>query len=98
MLTGTWAMKSVDLAWLQKLDRSAALRIVGRGPPHPGRCAGSLCAGAWRRRQRSPPPNMPAWKPHLILGSVLIDGGLSDGETVQRATVTMNGDVAKLSH
>ena len=34
----------------------------------------------------------------LILGSVLIDGGLSDGETVQRATVTMNGDVAKLSH
>lgn len=30
MLAGTWAMKAVDLAWLQKLDRSAALRIVGR--------------------------------------------------------------------
>lgn len=30
MLAGTWAMKAVDLAWLRKLDRPAALRIIGR--------------------------------------------------------------------
>lgn len=34
----------------------------------------------------------------LILGSALIEGGLSDGETVKRATITMNGDLAKLAH
>lgn len=30
MLAGTWAMKAVDLNWLQKLDRPAALRIIGK--------------------------------------------------------------------
>lgn len=34
----------------------------------------------------------------LLTGSVLIEGGLNDGEAVKRATVTMNGNVAKLAH